>query len=327
MAYPADTSHLSNLSRDDMIAQFGGVVESQFAKASIIRQYVPVRPLRGTDTLMNRRVGRTTLMGIGDAQAGQRPTVTATAFGKVQVTVDTIILARDNRALLNELQTDFNARAELAMDHGKELGKFFDQAFIIQGIKGALAAAPSGLNNAFGAGNLQVLDAAADELDPAKLAKGIRNCITKFAQKDIERSELVVFVAPQEFSTLLDADKLINTDYSAMNGDYAMGRVAMIEGARIVETNRIPNAAITGHPLSNAGNSNAYDISAAAGEDDFVAVVLHPRGLLAAESIPLTNDIWYNKEELMWFIDSYMAFGVTVNRPDACGGVQKYQGV
>ena len=58
-------------------------------------------------------------------------------------------------------------------------------------------------------------------------------------------------------------------------------------------------------------------------EANAVAVFLHPKSLMAGETIPLTSDIWFNREEKQWFIDSFLAFGVTVNRPDCCGAVFK----
>ena len=275
MSYEIPGPDLSDVGVDLLLEQYGGEVESQFKKSAIMRQYAKVRPVRGTDTITNNRVGRTTLKAL---TPGVRPAGETTPFGKVSLTVDTVVLARDNRSMLNDLQTHFDARMELAQDHGKELGFFFDQAFIIMGIKGSKAAAPvlgdgTASKQSIGAGKNATLASAGDELDPDKLAKAIQGIIYE------------------------------------------------INGARIVKTARIPKAAITGHFLSNSGNSNAYDVSAT--EAKAVAVILHPKSLLAGETIPLTSDIWFNREEKQWFIDSFLAFGVSVNRPDVCGAVFK----
>ena len=314
MGLPTDSTHLSQFASADMIEQYAGGVESQFAKTSIMRNFVPVRTVRGTDTIIERRVGKTTLKRVTD---GVRPDATPTQFGKASLTVDTLVLARDNRSLLNELQTDFMARAELAKDHGKECGKLFDQSFIIQTIKGSLMSAPANLNGAFGAGKHESLSAGGDEADPDKLAAGIRGIITDFREAEIDTEELICFVRPTEYDVLLDNDKLVSRDYSDANGDFAGREVRRIGGVRIFETTRIPTTAITGHLLSNADNSNAYDVSA--GEAKAVAVLMHPKSLRAGESIPLTSDIYYSKEERQWFIDSYLSFGVSVKRPDCCG--------
>lgn len=317
---PSDSSHLSDVSVDLLLEQYGGMVESQFAKASIMRQFVPVRPIRGTDTITNNRSGKTELQAL---VPGVRPNASVTSFGKVQLTVDTVILARNNRSMLNELQTHFDARAELAKDHAKELGKFFDEAFLIQAIKGSHQAAPSGLNGAINAGKAVEFLAAGDEEDADKLADAIKQIIVDMEEEDIPVEELVVFVRPNEFETLLNNDKLMSSDFSSDNGDVAKGLIYLIKGARIVKTARIPTGAITGHKLSNAGNSNAYDLTAE--EADAVVVIMHPKALLAGETIPLTSDIWFSREEKQWFIDSFLAFAVTVNRPDVCGTVNKYR--
>lgn len=318
MAYGSDSVNLSDVTTELLIEQYGGEVESQFAKSSIMREFVKVRAVRNTDTITNNRVGRTTLQKL---VPGARPDAIPTNFGKVQLTVDTVILSRDARSMLNEFQTHFDARMELAQDHGKEIGKFFDQAFIILAIKGAGQSAPSGLNGAFGAGKSTTLASAGDELDPDKLYTAIAGIITTMEEEDIDVSELLIFVRPKQFEVLKNNNKLMSRDYSAGNGDFAKGLLYDLNGARIVKTARIPNAAITGHLLSNANNSNAYDVSAT--EAKAVAVILHPKSLLAGETIPLTSDVWFNKEEKLWFIDSFISFAVTVNRPDVCGRVLK----
>lgn len=320
---PTDSSHLSEVSTDDLLDQYGGEVESQFAKSSVMRQYANVKPVRGTDTLVNNRVGRTEIKAL---VPGVRPDAAKTAFGRVSLVVDTVVLARDNRSMLNELQVHFNARMELAQDHGKELGKFFDQAHIIQAIKGAGQAAPTGtggatLNGAIGAGKSATLAAPGDELDPDKLYRKISDVIVAMEEEEIPAEEMVVFVRPTQYDVLLDNNKLISRDYSSGNGDFAKSKINTIKDARIEKSTRIPTAAITGHLLSNAANGNAYDVSAT--EAKAVAVLVHPKSMLSGETIPLQSDIWFSKEEKQWFIDSFMAFGVTVNRPDCCGRVLK----
>lgn len=317
---PQDSSHLSDVDVSLLLDEYGGEVESQFAKTSMMREFVRVRPVKNTDTIVNNRVGRTQLQAI---VPGVRPAANATGFGKVALTVDTVILARDNRSMLNELQTHFDARMELAQDHGKEIGKFFDEAFIIQAIKGSHQSAPSGLNGAIGAGKAIELLAGGDDLDPDKLAGAIEDIIVDMEEEDIPVDELVVFVRPAHYKVLRDNDKLLSRDFAAGNGDYAKGIIYEIAGARIVKTARIPTAAVTGHKLSNANNSNAFDLTAE--EADAVAVILHPKSLLAGETIPLTSDIWFDRKEKQWFIDSFLAFSVTVNRPDVCGTVNKYR--
>lgn len=321
MSYPIPGPNLSDLPQDLMLEQYAGIVQSQFAKDSIMRQYATVRPVIGTDTIFNNRIGKTTLKKL---VPGVRPAADETPFGKVSLTVDTVILARDNRSLLNEFQTHFNVRKELAEDHGKELGKFFDQAFIIMAIKGANLAAPvlgdgNPAKQSIGAGKHITLSNAGDEDDPDILAQAITDIITQMEEEEIDVNELVVLVRPTKYQTLLNNNKLMSKEFSSDNGDFAKMQIKTIGDARIEKTARIPEAAIAGHYLSNADNSNAYDLSAA--EAKAVAVILHPKSLMAGETIPLSSNIFFSDIEKQWFIDSWMAFAVTVSRPDCCGAV------
>lgn len=321
MTYGIPGPDLSDVPTSLLIEEYGGEVESQFAHSSIMRQYVKIRPVRGTDTIVNNRVGKTTLKKL---TPGVRPPADNTPFGRIALTVDTVVLARDNRSMLNEFQTHFDARQELGEDHGKQMGKFFDEAFLIMAIKGALAAAPvlgdgTASKQSIGAGKNIVLTNAGDENDPDILAQAITDILVQMEEEEIPTDEIVVFVRPTRFQTLLNNNKLLNKDFSTGNGDFAAGQMWSINGARIVKSARIPQTEITDHFLSNAQNGNAYDLTGI--QTRAVAVLLHPKSLMAGETIPLSSDVYFDKIEKQWFIDSWLSFGVTVNRPDCCGAV------
>lgn len=329
MALPSDSSHLSRPGQElgtgavDAlhIDEYGGVVEGTIAKKSIMRQYVPIKSIRGTDTVTNDRVGQASLQKV---TPGVRPDATPMQFDNNSVKVDTIVLARNNVALLDDFQAHFSVRTAIGEEHGKTIAKFFDEAFLIQAIKCGLLDS-TGLPDGWTGATKVELAAASDELDAVKLQKGIEDVCQGMEEKDVDLDGAILFVRPAQYYTLLRNDKLISSEYSMGNGDYAEGTVMRSNGIRIEKTNRIPSAAITGHYLSNAGNSNAYDIADASEEIDVVAIVMLPKALLAGETIPLTSDVYYEKAELQWFIDSYLAFGVTTNRPDNCGVLLKYR--
>ncbi|MDG1314170.1 MAG: hypothetical protein P8P29_01430 [Flavobacteriaceae bacterium] len=314
---PTDSTHLSDQAVADMIEQYGGVVDSQFNKKSMMRNFVDVKTVKGTDTIMNRRVGRTALTTL---TAGVRPAAAKTSFGSTSLTIDTVVMARDNRSMLNEFQIDFNARAELGKDHGKELGKLFDESLLIAGIKGAAASAPAGLNGAFGAGTTALLGSAGDELDPTAFYTALETGVVAMQSADMDTEECVWFVTPTQYAVLLNNDKLVNQDYSTDNGDFANGKFKTVMGVPIVATNRLPTAAITGHALSTTANGDFYDVTAAEARTE--ALLLHPSALMVGETIPLTSDVYFSKIERQWFIDSLMAYGANFNRPDGAYAVQ-----
>ena len=303
------------------VDEYAGEVESQIIKSSIMREYVPMKSIRGTDTVTNNRIGTTSLQAV---VPGIRPDSGTVEFDNISVRVDTIVLARNNVALLHDFQSSFNVRAELGQDHGKIIGRFFDEAFIIQAIKAALIVIGTGAGETpapegFQSGSQVTLTAANDELDPDKLQRGIEDVCQEMEEKDVELDGAIIFMAPAQYYALKRNDKLISKDYSMGNGDYAKGLVLESNGIRVVKTNRIPDQAAANHFLSNAGNANAYDVSAA--EAKAVAIVMLPRALLAGETIPLTSKVYYHDVELQWFIDSFLAFAVTPNRAEYAGGV------
>jgi hypothetical protein len=326
MAFEDQSALLSEFS--DHIDQYGGAVDGQFAKSSIMREFFDVNNITGTDTMINDRVGRTVLQKLN---GGQRTEATKTNFGKVSVTVDTVIIARDQRTMLNEFQTRINARVKLGQDHGKEMAKFFDEAFMIMGIHGAGysataglqtgTAAPTGiggtsLNGAFGAGKVFKMASANDELDAAELYAAIKAIILKMKGEEIDAADLVIFVNADQHEVLVQNDFLIDKDLSDGNGDRAANMIKVMMGVRIVETQRIPSVVNSTHHLGAGYNVSANDAKC-------VALVLHPSSLLVGETIPLQSKVWFNDEEKMWFIDSWIAFGVAVDRADVCGAVYK----
>jgi hypothetical protein len=310
---PTDSTHLSD-TRELYLTQYAGMVESQFAKTSFMRQYVKVRPVIGTNTLRDNRVGRTTLNRV---TPGVRPDATPTKFGTAEVTVDTVIYARDNVDLLDVAQQNFNSRAELGMDHGKELGKKFDQSMIIKCIHGSLATPADSLNGAFGAGKNTAVDlaGAADSKTAGNLlGDAIKEILVDMEEEDIEADEFVVLVRPAQYKLLTDSG-LLDNDFSASgNGDFAQGIIKRINGAPIIKTARIPQAVITDNILGDSYNVTAEQAAVR-------AVIMHPKSILAGESIPMTSQSYFDQKELQHFVDTYMSYGANVYREDVCGAV------
>jgi len=315
----------------DMIDDYRGAVDSQFAKSSIMRGFYPVKSIMGTDTVVQRRVGRTTLQTLTD---GVRPDPIKTNFGTVTVTVSVILLARNERPMLNEIQTDFNARSELGKDHGKELGKKFDESILIMGRNAAgdssISTAPGlqegtpaptanggdSYNGAFGAGHIFNLAALADATDGVDLYAAFEAIVVAMEENDIDTDEHVIFLRPAQYAAILNdmADKLLDKDLSTDNGDFADAVVKTLLGIPLVKTARIPAAANAAHELGTEFNTSA-------GSARCAGLLLHPKSVLVGESIPMSSKIWFNDEEKTWFIDSWMAFGASVDRSDVSGVV------
>ena len=319
------------------IEQYGGEVEHRILKESFMRQFFKFKTVRGTDTITNDRIGSSALQKVA---RGIRPVDNAPTFDNISIKVDTIVLARTNEFVLDSFLSHIDTRKEIGVEHGKEIGKFFDESFLVQGIKacqvtnvdpdgvtlgGWEGATPTNIvrtaPKGFQGGTVQVLSGAGDELDPDLLELAIQDLCQKIEEKDVDISEAVLLLRPAQYYALLRNSKLISRDFSSVNGDYAKGDVLESCGIRIQKTNRFPKIGDVGvtHFLSNAGNGNAYDVTA--NDQKCVVCLLMPKALLAGETIPLTSDVYFDKKEMQWFIDSYLSFAVTPNRAEMAGGI------
>ena len=306
MGYPTDSAHLSRPGQDGgtgdydalFIEEYGGMVDLAFHEMSMMKSILNVRTVRGTNTIKNYRVGETTLSAV---TPGVRPDASATNFGDVSVTVDTVVVARNNVFVLEDLQNNYDAKVELARTQGEQLGEFFDEAGYIQAMKAARLSAPANLPG-FKSGTVVEMDAAGDEADATKLEAKILAAIQGMEEKKVKvrgtqfgttgYNGVSIYVAPAEYYTLLQNDKLVDSQYSPGNGDYADSKVLKVAGLPINTTTLLPQAAVTGHELSNTSNSNAYDVSTA--ESYGVVQAFAPRAVLAGETVSLESDVWLN---------------------------------
>ena len=248
------------------LEEFTGLVEGTIERKAVLKGFVPVRPVKGTSTVTSFAVGESTLQ---KATPGVQPDGTTTDFAKASVQVDTVVLARAILPLLEVFQTSYDARKEIALEHGKKIAKFWDQSFFIQAIKAAqktdstfrgsgAAGKPAGH---FG-GSQQTLGAAGDALDPAKLYKAVADLFVKMEQKDVDprTDDIMICVQPQEFYTLLQNEQLIDGTYKTSEGTSIQAHLLKAYGVPVLSSNNLPAGQnIVGHLLSNAGNSNAYD--------------------------------------------------------------------
>lgn len=303
------------------IEEFTGLVQGTLERMSVCAPRIPVRPVRGTSTITNFGVGKSTLQKI---TPGVPIDGTVNKFGKTTLTIDTTIIARAVLPLLETFQTSYDARAEIAMEHGKELAKQFDQSFFIQATKaGQLTANKFGLTAAGHTGGSQVtFSGASDHLDPALLYSKLVDLLTALRLKDVDpiNDGVIIGVTPTELATLSMAELLINGEYKTADGTSIPGMVLKAHGVTVVQSNNFPGGqTITGNLLSNADNSDAYD-------GDFTKVVATawaPKALLAGETIPLQSKVFFDDISKNWFVDSWRAYGVAPSVAAFAGVVLK----
>ena len=306
------------------ITEFTGIVEGTIARKSKLDPYIPRRRVTGTNSLTNYAVGETQLQTL---QPGVAPDGSLVSFSKMNLVIDTVVLARNIFPLLETFQNNFDVRKQVGDEQGKKIAKFTDEAFMIAGIRAARLT-DSVFSNVAGdkpeghfGGHVETLAAAGDATDPAALYKAIADALVEMEEKDIEpQSEgVILIVRPAQFYALQQAEQIVNGEYLTSDGNKLTG-VAMFKayGIPVISSMNLPNTNIVGHRLSNANNGNAYDVDAT----KVVALLISPRALLAGETIPLTSKVFWDDISKQWFVDSWLSFGVTANRAEFAATIQ-----
>lgn len=308
------------------MTEFTGEVESSLARVSKLDPYIKRRRVVGTNSLTNYAIGETQLQTL---QPGVAPDGALVSFSKMSLVIDTVVLARNIFPLLETFQNNFDVRKEVGQEQGKKIGKFTDEAFMIAGIKAArLSDANNPYNQGggttvgFKGGHVETLAVAGDELDPAAMYKAISDVLVAMENKDItpQAEDVIMILRPEQFYVLQQAEQIINGEYLTAEGNKLTGvPIFKAWGIPVISSNNLPNGVITGHSLSNANNGNAYDVDAT----KVVALLISPRALLAGETIPLTSKVFFDDLSKQWFVDSWLSFGVTPNRPEFAAVIEK----
>jgi hypothetical protein len=304
------------------VTEYGQEVQHTIERKSKLHGFVSVKPVKGTNKIGSFAFGESTVqkLVVGEAPAAQTNDV-----GKNTLTVDTVVLQRHMVPMLEDFQTSYDTRKELGVEDGRAMAKFIDQSYFIQAAKVAQVtqskySSVNGKPAGFKGGSTKTLTASGDKTDPAKLMAAIRDLFITMEGKDVvpQEDDIMLCLKPEQFYILQDAEQIINGNYVTADGTQLSGvPIFKAYGCPVTSSNNVPSTVISGHHLSNAANSNAYD-------GDFtklVALAFSPKALLAGETIPLEHKVWWSDMYKMWVIDSHTAYGVTGDRAEYAGAI------
>lgn len=315
-----------NPATDDIYAlqieKFTSDVEGTIMRRSKTEPIINIKPVKGTTTVSNFAIGESALQVI---VPGVTPNGTKSQFGKNSVQVDRTILARATLPLLDVFQTSYDARKEIAVEHGKKIAKMKDQAFLIQAVKTANLVNSTYFSTTelpgHHGGTKVTLAAAGDQNDPAKLYSAFASLFAQMEEKDVDpiMDDLFIFVRPAVFYTLLEAEQVINGNYVTAAGTSVEGHIFKAWGVPVISTNNLPNwveAEATEGSVSNLmGADYVGDFT------KLVAVAFSARAVLAGSTIDLQTKVFFDDVSKHWFVDAWLAFAATSNRAEFAGAI------
>jgi len=304
----------ANSDNDIHLEVYDRDVQTQFIYNSIFRSGLTnfKSVANQSNTWRGDRLGSVTVKGRRSGESLDNQPVRSE---KLIVTVDTVSYIR----IPIDYQDDWTApdfRAELTRNMGTAQAKAFDQAHVIQLQKSADFVPPASLAGAFNAGIKEQITltgtVASEEADASALVHGHKKAIEAFIRRDADLGRLVTLIDPAWFSILLEHKKLMNVEFTGGRGvnDFAMRRVAYVNGIRIIESNAFPQAVITDHILGPDFNVTADEIQRK-------MIIFDPSlALVTVEAQPLFNRVWDDERELTNVLDSFHMYTVGQKRPD-----------
>ena len=241
---------------------------------------------------------------------------------KMIIVVDTVLYIR-NPIDYQDDWTGPDFLTEMGQNNGSEFAETFDQAHLIQLIKGRSWVAPAHLKPAFndgievGAAILVPGTTTATQLTQAEMEANAMNInlahkagIDELIKRKTPLADMITLVDVDTYSRLLEHPKLLNLDFGASNNDgYKDRRVVKMNGVPVVECTEFPTAAGT-HPLGSA-----YTVTS---DDALCRMVTFSKSktLVTVEAKPFTSRIWDDEREFSNVLDCYAMYNIGLRRPD-----------
>lgn len=316
-----------------LIEKFNGVVHQQYLEGENLLSGFDVQEVVGTNMVSNKYIGDTTLQTL---TPGQDPDSTPTEFNKNALVVDTIVLGRNTVHSLHDLQNDFSLMEKLAKNQMGKLKTLEDQMVLQQLLAGGSTGGVfdpyantivGGIKRVSGHGvavNVELHSDLSQSKDPYQLVAAIEIALMGLVIQRTNLAGLKCIVPINEFSLLVDygfiaqsqggANETSGTNFSGLKGTLKGYNIPVMGSTEFTQMKLNPHDGADHHLLSNANNSNRYDVT----NDMKVAhaIVYGPEALLAGRTINLQGDIFFDKKTKSNFIDSWFAEGAIPDRYD-----------
>lgn len=300
-----------------LIEKFNGKVNEQYLKGENLLGYFDVQTVEGTNTVSNKYLGDTELQVLAP---GQSPAAKPTQADKNQLVIDTTVIARNTVAHIHDVQGDIDSlKPRLATNQTKQLKKMEDQMVVQQLALGALSnteakrTKPRVRGHGFSI-NVELLEAQA-QATPQYVLAGIEYAIEQQLEQEVDISDIAILMPWSYFNVARDADRIVDKTYTIAASDQTVsGFVLKTFNCPVVPSNRFPKfvEGADHHLLSNEDNGFRYD--ATAEMNGVIAILFTADALLVGRSIGVTGDIFWEKKEKTYYIDTYMAEGAIPDR-------------
>lgn len=294
-------------------------VDTRFQYQALFLGLSSQRSISGSNTY---RIDRLNTSSVKGRRSGEALDSTPVRNDKMIIVVDTVLYIR-NPIDYQDDWTGPDFLTEMGQNNGSEFAETFDQAHLIQLIKGRSWVAPAHLKPAFndgievGAAILVPGDTPSTQLTQAEMEANAMNInlahkagIDELIKRKVPLMDMVTLVDVDTYSRLLEHPKLFDRDFGDSNMDgYKQRRAVVMNGIPVVECTEFPTAADT-HPLGSA-----YTVTL---DDALCRMVTFSKSktLVTVEARPFTSRIWDDEREFSNVLDCYAMYNIGLRRPD-----------
>jgi len=294
---------------DLFLKLYSGEVLASFQRENKMLGMTNVRTIANGKSASFPVTGTTTA---GYHTAGNEITGDAIKHNEKIIHVDDMLLASSFVAEIDELKNHYDIRQIYAREMGQALAKTVDQNLIQLAVIGANASA-----TITGASGGDVITDADANTNATSLISSLFEGIQKLDEKDVPSTDRYIVVSPDIYYQLANNDKLLNRDFSTLNGDFGKGTVVSVGGVPVIKSNTCVSA-FADNSSAVSGANNTYNIDAS----NYVAVMFHKSAIGTVKLKDLVVETTYDARRLGSLITGRMAVGSNVLRPESCIAVK-----
>lgn len=226
------------------------------------------------------------------------------------ITIDDLLISPVFIAEIDEAKNHYDVRGHYSTEVGRVLAQIWDKHALQVGVLAARTTTGN-IDGEAPAGTVITEGVAGDFNDAEKLAASFYAAAQAMDEKNIPEADRVAYLAPAEYYTLLNSNKVINRDFSSNNGDFAKGKIFEVAGIEIVKTNNMPSSNVTaGSVAAGTGDKYIGDFSKTAG------LIMHKSAIGTVQLMDLSTRMDYDPRRLGTQIVSKYAVGHGILRPE-----------
>lgn len=325
----ANTDYAGNLTRphwggaasdvDIHLEVYQNEVDTRFQYQALFMSLSSQRSV--ADRSNTYRIDRLNTSSVKGRRSGEALDPTPVRNDKMLIVVDTVLYIRNPI----DYQDDWTAPdflTEMGQNNGSEFAEVFDQAHLIQLIKGRDWVAPAHLKPAFSDGieieatiDSDATTQSALEANAIAINAAHKAGIDELIKRKVPLNDMVTLVSTEIYSMLLEHPKLFNKDWGDANANgYKERRAVLMNGVPVVECVEFPEAGE--HPLGSAYTVTADDAKCR------MVTFSKSRTLVTVEAKPFTSRIWDDEANFANVLDCYAMYQVGERRPDTAAVVK-----